>query len=177
MVLSLLNAMQVPASCEADVYGALSMYIGTQFTGQSTFFGDPVAMDEKEGTITYWHCGMAACDLARCDTGAHVGVHPNRKIGPVMDFGCKSSEEATIFRIGRKPDGTFRFMIAEGEVLDKPKQFNGTSIVVKTDTPSDEIIRNTIKNGWEPHYVVVYKRIGNELEKLAHMLDLEIERY
>ena len=83
----------------------------------------------------------------------------------------------TIFRIGRKPDGTFRFMIAEGEVLDKPKQFNGTSIVVKTDTPSDEIVRNTIKNGWEPHYVVVYKRIGNELEKLAHMLDLEIERY
>ena len=145
MVLSLLNAMQVPASCEADVYGALSMYIGTQFTGQSTFFGDPVAMDEKEGTITYWHCGM--------------------------------SEEATIFRIGRKPDGTLRFMIAEGEVLDKPKQFNGTSIVVKTDTPSDEIVRNTIKNGWEPHYVVVYKRIGNELEKLAHMLDLEIERY
>ena len=47
MVLSLLNAMQIPASCEADVYGALSMYIGTQFTGQSTFFGDPVAMDEK----------------------------------------------------------------------------------------------------------------------------------
>ena len=57
------------------------------------------------------------------------------------------------------------------------KQFNGTSIVVKTDTPSDEIVRNTIKNGWEPHYVVAYKRIGNELEKLAHMLDLEIERY
>ena len=177
MVLSLLNAIQVPASCEADVYGALSMYIGTQFTGQSTFFGDPVAMDEKEGTITYWHCGMAACDLARCDTGAHVGVHPNRKIGPVMDFGCKSSDEATIFRIGRKPDGSFRFMIAEGEVLDKPKQFNGTSIVVKTDTPSDEIVRDTIKNGWEPHYVVVYKRIGNELEKLAHMLDLEVARY
>ncbi len=177
MVLSLLNAMQVPASCEADVYGALSMYIGSQFTGQSTFFGDPVAMDENEGTITFWHCGMAACDLARCDTGAQVGVHPNRKIGPVMDFGCRSSEDATIFRIGRKPDGRFRFLIAEGEVLDKPKQFNGTSIVVKTDTPSDKIVHDTIKNGWEPHYVVVYKRIGQELEKLANMLDLEVVKY
>ncbi len=177
MVLSLLNAMKVPASCEADVYGALSMFVGTELTGMSTFFGDPVAMDEKEGTITYWHCGMAACDLARCDTGANVGVHPNRKIGPVMDFGCKESAKATIFRIGRKPDGSFRFMIAEGSVLDKPKQFNGTSIVVKPDESAEKIVTDTIKNGWEPHYVVIYDRVGNELEKLAHMLDMEVVRF
>ena len=177
MVLSLLNAMNVPASCEADVYGALSMFIGTKLTGGATFFGDPVAMDEEEGTITYWHCGMAACNLARCDTGANVGVHPNRKIGPVMDFGCKASEDATIFRISRKPDGSFRFMIAEGSVLDKPKQFNGTSIVVKTDEPAEKIVTDTIKKGMEPHYVVIYNRVGNELEKLAHMLDIEVVRY
>ena len=177
MVLSLLNAMNIPASCEADVYGALSMFIGTQFTGGSTFFGDPVAMDEEEGTITYWHCGMAACDLARCDTGAQVGVHPNRKIGPVMDFGCKASEEATLFRVGRKADGSFRFFIAEGEVLDKPKQFNGASIVIKTDTLAKEIVNDTIKHGWEPHYVVIYKRVGTELEKLGRMLGVEIVKY
>ena len=177
MVLSLLNAMNIPSSCEADVYGALSMFIGTKLTGEATFFGDPVAMDENEGTVTYWHCGMAACNLARCDTGAAVGVHPNRKIGPVMDFGCKASKDATIFRIGRKPDGSFRFMIAEGEVLDKPKQFNGTSIVVKTDEPAGMIVTDTIKNGWEPHYVVIYNRVGCELEKLAHMLDIEVVRY
>lgn len=177
MVLSLLNAINVSASCEADVYGALSMYIGTQFTGQSTFFGDPVAMDENESSITFWHCGMAACNLARCDTGAQVGVHPNRKIGPVMDFGCKACDEATIFRVGRKPDGSFRFLIAEGEVMDKPKQFNGASIVVKTDTPSDFIVCDSIKNGWEPHYVVVYKRIGTELEKLGNMLGVEVVKY
>lgn len=177
MVLSLLNSLGIPASCEADVYGALSMYIGSAFTGQSTFFGDPVAMDEKEGTITFWHCGMASCDLARCDTGAQVGVHPNRKIGPVMDFGCKPSKDATLFRVGRKPDGTFRFFIAEGEILDKPKQFNGASIVVKTDKNSDEIVKDTILNGWEPHYVVIYNRIGNELKKLGHMLNVEVEYY
>lgn len=177
MVLSFLNAVNIPSSCEADVYGALSMYIGTQFTGASTFFGDPVAMDEKESSITYWHCGMAACNLARKDTGACVGVHPNRKIGPVMDFGCAASEEATIFRVGRTPDGAFRFFVAEGTVLDKPKQFNGTSIVVKTDTPAEQVVEHTIKGGWEPHYVVIYKKIGNELEKLGHMLGVEVVRF
>ncbi len=177
MVLSLLNTLQIPSSCEADVYGALSMYVGSQLTGGSTFFGDPVAEDETEGTITYWHCGMAACDLARCDTGAQVGVHPNRKIGPVMDFGCKPGAEATIFRIGRDPEGNFRFFIAEGEILDKPKQFQGTSIVVKTDYPADLIVKETIQTGWEPHYVVIYGRVGGALEKLGRMLDLNIVRY
>ncbi len=177
MVLSLLNALNIPASCEADVYGALSMYIGTALTGGATFFGDPVAMDENEGSITYWHCGMAACNLARKDTGACVGVHPNRKIGPVMDFGCEASKNATIFRVGRTPEGAFRFFIAEGEVMDKPKQFNGASIVVKTDESAEKIVKDTIKNGWEPHYVVIYDRVGSELEKLGNMLGLQVVRY
>ncbi len=176
-VLSLLNMLNVPSSCEADVYGALSMYIGSQLTGGATFFGDPVSMDEKEGTITYWHCGMAACSLARKDTGAQVGVHPNRKIGPVMDFGCAASQKATVFRIGRKPDGSFRFFIAEGEVLDKPRQFYGTSIVVRTDADAKDVVCDSIRKGWEPHFVVIYDRVGNELEKLAHMFGVEVCRY
>ncbi|MBE5914562.1 MAG: fucose isomerase [Pseudobutyrivibrio ruminis] len=177
MVLSLLNAINVPASCEADVYGALSMFIGTAFTGESTFFGDPVSMDEEESSITFWHCGMAACNLARCDTGATVGVHPNRKIGPVMDFGCKSSDEATIFRVGRTAEGKFRFFIADGEVMDKPKQFNGASIVVKTNESAEKIVKETIKHGWEPHYVVIYKNVSEELEILGNMLDIEVVRF
>ncbi|MBQ8647055.1 MAG: fucose isomerase [Oscillospiraceae bacterium] len=176
-VLSLLNKNGISASCEADVYGALSMFIGQKLSGKSTFFGDPVSMDEKEGTITYWHCGMAACNLARKDTGAQVGVHPNRKIGPVMDFGCEPCENVTVFRVGRKPDGGFRFFIAKGAALDKPRQFNGTSIVVKTDAPAKDVVYGTIKAGWEPHFVVVYADVANELEKLGNMLGMEICRY
>ena len=99
-----------------------------QLSGEPVFFGDPVSLDEGENTLTFWHCGAAACSLARHDTGAAVGVHPNRKIGPAMDFGCEAFPEATVFRVGREPDGSFRFFILEGEALDKPKQFIGTSI-------------------------------------------------
>lgn len=176
-VLSLLNASGISASCESDVYGALSMYIGSQLTGSAAFFGDPVSMDEEEGTITYWHCGMAACSLARKDTGAQVGVHPNRKIGPTMDFGCEACEHVTVFRVGRKPDGKFRFFIAEGEALDKPKQFCGTSIVVRTKKAAKEVVYGSVKEGWEPHFVVIYGDVALELEKLAHMTGAEICRY
>ncbi len=176
-VLSLLNAAGIASSCESDVYGALSMYIGTQLTGKATFFGDPVSMDEKEGSVTFWHCGMAACSLARKDTGAQVGVHPNRKLGPVMDFGCQACDQVTIFRVGRKPDGSFRFFIAGGEALDKPKQFCGTSVVVKTDAPAKDVVYGSVKAGWEPHFVVIYQDVAAELEVLAHMLGAEICRY
>lgn len=176
-VLAMLNDLGVAASCEADTYGALSMYLGMQLTQQATFFGDPVSMDEKENTITFWHCGTAACSLAREDTGAKVDVHCNRKIGPTLDFGCKPCKEVTIFRIGKDSDGDFRFFIVGGEALDKPKQFNGTSLVVKTNADAKTIVYESVEAGWEPHFVVAYGNVAAELEILAGMLNMEVQRY
>lgn len=176
-VLSLLNSAGVAASCESDVFGALSMYIGGKLTEKPAFFGDPVSLDEEEGSITFWHCGMAACTLARKDTGAQVGVHPNRKIGPVMDFGCEPCDRVTVFRVGKKAEGGFRFFIAEGKALDKPKQFNGTSVVVKTDTAAEQVVFSSIKNGWEPHFAVIYGNAAEELAMLGRMLGCEVCRY
>ena len=176
-VLGILNDLGIAASCETDAYGALSMYLGMKLTELPTFFGDPVSLDEKENTISFWHCGTAACSLAREDTGAVVGEHCNRHIGPTLEFGCKPSKKATIFRIGRDSEGKFRFLICTGEILDKPKQFLGTSLVVKTDKNAEEIIYSTVKNGWEPHYVVIYDDVSEELEILSHFLNLEVVKY
>lgn len=176
MVLSILNDLDVPSACEVDAYGALSMYMGRELTGRSTFFGDPVSMDEKEGTVTFWHCGMAACSLARTDTGAEVGEHCNRHIGPTMEFGCKAEKEVTIFRVGKDCEGKFRFLIAPGEALDKPKQFYGTSIVVKTDMDAKKFVEQTVTEGWEPHFVVIYGDVADELEILGHQLNIPVER-
>ena len=176
-VLSLLNDDGVAAACEADIYGALSMWIGMQLSHEPVFFGDPVSLDEEENTITYWHCGAAACSLARKDTGATIGVHPNRKIGPAMDFGCEAFPEATVFRIGREPDGSFRFFITEGSVLDKPKQFIGTSIVVKTESDSRSVIEQSVLDGFEPHFVVIKGHHAETLEALAQMFGFEVYNY
>lgn len=176
-VLAMLNDMGVAAACEADMYGALSMYMGMSLTGQPAFFGDPVSMDEKENTITYWHCGTAACKLACETTGAMTGVHPNRKIGPTMEFGCKPCSHVTVFRVGRKADGTFRFFIAGGEALDKPKQFCGTSVVVKTKNSAEDTIYKSVQDGWEPHFAVIYGDVVAELSALGRMLGIEVCEY
>ena len=176
-VLSLLNDDGVAAACEADIYGALSMWVGMRLSGEPVFFGDPVSLDEGENSLTFWHCGAAACSLARKDTGAEIGVHPNRKIGPAMNFGCEAFPEATIFRIGREPDGSFRFFIAEGEALDKPRQFIGTSLVIRTENDSRTLVEQSVLAGFEPHFVVMKGRHGRTLEQLAKMLGAAVCRY
>jgi len=176
-VLGMLNDKLKIASCETDIYGALSMYIGSKLTDSPTFFGDPVSLSEDENTITFWHCGTAACSLAHPAKGAELGVHPNRKIGPTMEFGVKPVEKATVFRVGRRPDGSFRFFVTSGSVLDKPKQFSGTSLVFKTAGSAKEIIHASVQDGWEPHFAIVYEDVIKELKILADMLDLDIYIY
>ena len=176
-VLSLLNDDGVASACESDVYGALSMWVGMLLSDGPVFFGDPVSLNEEENTVTFWHSGAAACSLARKDTGAAVGVHPNRKIGPVMDFGCEAFKDATVFRIGREPDGSFRFFLMEGEALDKPKQFNGTSVVVRTDKPCRDAVEQSVLAGFEPHFVVIKGRHASALEALATYLGFPVCRY
>ena len=176
-MLSLLNDDGIASACEEDIYGALSMWMGMRLSGEPVFFGDPVSMDEEENTITFWHCGAAACSLARHDTGAVVGVHPNRKIGPAMDFGCEAFPEATIFRVGRESNGTFRFFLAEGTALDKSKQFIGTSIVFQTDSGSREIVDQTVLAGFEPHFVIIKGRRAAALSALAEMFGFPVIRF
>lgn len=176
-VLSMLNDDGTAAACEADVYGALSMWTGMKLSSSPVFFGDPVSLSEEENTLTFWHCGTAACTLARKDTGAEIGVHPNRKIGPAMDFGCEAFPEATIFRIGREPDGSYRFFILEGEALDKPKQFTGTSIVIKTTAPVREAVEKSVLDGFEPHFVVMKGHHSEALKALAGMFGFKAYIY
>ncbi len=175
-VLALLNDLNVPSACEADTYGALSMYICQYLTKTPVFFGDPVSLDEKENTITFWHCGTAACSLAR-NNKACAGVHCNRKIGPTLEFGCAPQEAVTIFRVGKDSNGKFRLFIASGRALDKEKQFLGTSIVVQTKNNSKDIVINAVKRGFEPHFVVAMKDVSEELAILGNFLGLEVERY
>lgn len=176
-VLGILNDLGIPSACEADSYGALSMYVSKQLTGKCAFFGDPVSLDEKENTITFWHCGMAACSLAREDTGACAGLHCNRKIGPTLDFGCKAEPEVTVFRIGRQSDGAFRFFCAKGKSLDKPRQFYGTSTVVETENSSADVINKAVLAGWEPHFAIAMGDITAEIEVLGNMLGIEVCKF
>lgn len=174
-VLSVLNDELISAACEGDIYGALSMYIGNVLSNKPVFFGDPVHIDEDENLIFFWHCGMGACSLSSSDK--NIGVHPNRKMGPTMEFVSRAEDEVTIFRVGKKKDGGFRFFISKGEAIEKEKPFQGTSVVVKMESDIKEYVNKSVQDGWEPHYVVVYSNIVEELKMLSKLINIEYIEY
>jgi len=175
-VLSFLNDCGVAASCETDMGGAISMFIGSELTGSAAYFGDPVAIDEMCGGIVFWHCGAGATSLARCKEGAQLGVHPNRKIGPVMEFGLKDGT-VTILRLGKNREG-LRMMAMKGEALDEPQKFFGTSLTFQpaTGTPHEKVAA-LVADGWEPHFVVVYGDVVEELRVVCGFLDIPFVEY
>lgn len=173
-VLAILNDLGVPAACETDTYGALSMYLAQFMTGKPAYFGDPVALDKNENTITFWHCGTAACSLAREDTGACAGVHCNRKIGPTLEFGCKAEKRVTVLRVGKDGEGRFRILTLTGEALDKPQQYAGTSLVVRPDSDAAAFVTGGVEYGWEPHFAVAMGDIAPAVRALGRMLGIEV---
>lgn len=175
-VLSILNDNGIAASCETDIGGAISMLIGSDLSGQPTYFGDPVAVEENTDSIIYWHCGAGASTLARKDKGATLGVHPNRKIGPTMEFGLKNGV-VTVLRLGKDENG-FRMFIMKGEALDEPQKFFGTSVTVKPEGGQANIkVAQMVKNGWEPHFVVSYGDIAEEVKIMCGILKIEVFEY
>ena len=175
-VLSVLNDKGIPASCETDIGGALSMFIGAGLSGGPVYFGDPVAIDEKSDAVIYWHCGAGATCLARKDKGAVLGVHPNRKIGPTMEFGLKEGP-VTVMRFGTSQNG-FRMFIMKGDALDEPQKFNGTSVAVRPHGgESTGKIPNFIADGWEPHFIIAYGDIVEELRMVCSYLEIDTCEY
>ena len=48
---------------------------------------------------------------------------------------------------------------------------------MKTDSDARELITRGVRDGWEPHFVVVYGDVKAELCALAEMLGMEINEY
>ncbi|QSO49298.1 L-fucose/L-arabinose isomerase family protein [Alicyclobacillus mengziensis] len=179
-VISALSEDGTMGACEADILGALSMDILYQLTESPAYLGDLVEMNPTDGTVTFWHCGAGAFSLARPDTGAQAGVHPNRNIGFTLEFGLKPGV-VTILRIGEDAEGNVRALIGRGEVLDEPQRFRGTSGRVRLLDGRDEDlvtrVSRVIEDGFEPHYAIAYGDVFDDLTRLFKLMRIPVARF
>ncbi len=179
--ISALSDVGIMGACEADILGSLSMDVLAQLTGSASYLGDLVEINEEKEAITFWHCGAGAFSLARNDTGAQAGRHPNRNVGFTLEFGLKPGV-VTILRIGEDRDGSVRALVGRGEVLDEPQRFLGTSGVVQLldrEEKGNVLERTTkvIEAGFEPHYAIAYGDAVDRLERLFTSLQIPVTRF
>ena len=48
---------------------------------------------------------------------------------------------------------------------------------MKLKTDVLDYVHQTVTDGWEPHFIVIYKDVEDELMALAKLLEIEVYKY
>lgn len=185
---SRLASRGIPVSCEVDIYGALSEYIGTCVTGAPVTLLDinnsvPRDMYESDikGKFDYkltdtfmgFHCGNTPfCRLApRSKPAVKFQLIQNRLLenGGTPDFtrgtleGDIAEGEITFFRLQTTPDTKLQAYIAQGEVLPvATRSFGGIGIFAIKEM--GRFYRHVLIAKRYPHHgAVAFGHIGKAL--------------
>lgn len=169
--MAMLNEDGVPAACEADALGAVSMRLMQSLSGEPTFLADLVEVDVKRDRLALWHCGVAPRTMAAPDGGVRIALHSNRQQPLVFDFGLAGGP-VTMLRIS-KSGGTLALAVGEGRLTGE-QPFSGTSGVVQLATSAQTMIDTMIGEGLEHHIVVAHGHLEKLVEAVAAELQLPV---
>ena len=156
----------VMSSCEADVYGALSMVLQYLVTLQSTvphFIDWTVQHPTLKDVFLAWHCGNAPPTLA-CE-GCQVQV---TSIG-AGSFKLKTGV-VTICRLVEY-DGMFKLLVTKGEaVADEPIPQTGSWVKVPD---LEKLYRTLVEGGFVHHASMIHGDHTQALSDACKFLGIE----
>ena len=157
VTMSMLSDKLIPAACETDIAGAVSMYALSLASGQAPALLDwnnNFAEDRNKCVCT--HCG----NFPRSFVGNNnlrlgpLGVL-GRTLGKINTFGAvyaKVSEGPfTFFRLSTDdPKGTIKTYLGKGIITNDPYGMDGCIAVTKVDN-LQQLMKFICKNGFEHH--------------------------
>lgn len=123
---SWLNETGVPASCEGDVLGAVSMLAAHYVSRAPVTMTDLVALAEEDGLVQMWHCGPSPASWAD-EAGQALTYHPtlDRASPPEAPRSGVSSDlvfapgPTTIVRFSQAAD---KLLLMSADVVEGPSQ-------------------------------------------------------
>ena len=193
---SRLTARGIPVSCEVDIYGAVSEYIGTCVSEDVVTLLDinnsvPADMYDadikgKHGDYTLtdtfmgFHCGnTAACKLQNPTMKYQKIMHRSLEPGKEPDITRGTIEgdilpgDITFFRLQSTADAKLRAYVAEGEVLPVATRSFG-SIGVFAIPEMGRFYRHVLVEKNYPHHgAVAFGHFGKSLFSLFKYLGVE----
>ncbi len=189
VIYSLLGSeLNIPAACEGDIGGAISLLIAKELSGKVPTLMDLTSIDENTGSLLLWHCGIGSKDL-QPENGVKIINHPmldrknpNRELmGLSYDYHFKPTD-MTVIRYSNN-DKLFGF---DCEVQDSNAGYSGTRGYLNNfsylgkNYSVDDVVDTIFRNGIEHHLIVCPGRFSDALNKLASELDIDminIEKY
>ena len=194
---SRLASRGIPVSCEVDIYGALSEYIGACITEDAVTLLDinnsvPKSMWEEsiKGKFDYeltdtfmgFHCGNTPSCKMCADRAIKYQLIQHRLLEPEGSDpaftrgtleGDIAAGEITFYRLQCDSDGNLRSYIAEGEVLPVPTQsFGGIGIFAIHEM--GRFYRHVLIQKRYPHHgAVAFGHYGKALFEVFKFLGVE----
>ncbi len=172
--MAMLTEDGVPGVCEADLYGAATALLLREIGGSDPFVADLVDSDEGDDTSVVWHCGVASVTLADPDVRPVAITHPNRHRALANQFALRPGR-VTIARLSQA-GGDLSMVIGGGEILQRPRPFQGTCAVLRWDQPVASVLATVFGRGLEHHVGIVYGEHRAALDSLAAAWDIPVIR-
>lgn len=190
---SRLTAQGIPVSCEVDIYGALSEFIGTVISQDAVTLLDinntvPKDLFEEDikGKFPYtlkdtfmgFHCGNTASEkLSFCEMKYQMIMA--RSLPEEVTQGTLEGDiapgEITFYRLQSTADNQLRAYIAEGEVLPVATRSFG-SIGIFAIPEMGRFYRHVlIEKNFPHHGAVAFGRFGRELFEVFKYLGVPVE--
>ncbi len=188
---SRLTGRGIPVSCEVDIYGALSEYIGTCVTGESVTLLDinntvPYEMykGEIEGNFAYkftdtfmgFHCGNT-CSQRLCNPEMKFQKIMARSLPVEVTNGTLEGDikpgAITFYRLQSTADSHLYSYVAEGEVLPVASHSFGSIGVFAIEEMGRFYRHVLIENGFPHHGAVAFGHCGKQIFEVFKYLGAE----
>jgi L-fucose isomerase-like protein len=169
---SRMSSRGLPGSCEADVYGNVTALLLQSLSNLPPFVADLVGLDFSANTATFWHCGMAATELAAPGERLAATVHSNREKPLLNQFRLRPGE-VTIARLSQSLN-RIRMVVGVGKILDEPLPFSGTSGVARLESEAVDVFDTIMANGLEHHYGIAYGDHRNDVIAYAKGIGIDV---
>ena len=170
VTMSMLGEKLIPAACEVDIAGAVSMYALTLASGRQSALLDwnnNFAEDRNKCVCT--HCGNFPKSFVMDNiTLGTLGVL-GRTLGKVNTFGAVYGKvkqgEFTFFRISTDDTrGCIKSYLGEGKITDDPYGMDGCIAVTKVNN-LQTLMKYICKNGFEHHVAMCRGNVKDILEE------------
>lgn len=181
----------IPVSCEVDIYGCLSEYIGQCISGDCVTLLDvnntvPADLYEKEikGKFNYsesdlfmgFHCGNT-CSRKLCSPQMKNQRIMARSLPEEVTFGTIEGDiaasDVTLYRLQSTADGRLYSYVAEGEILPVKTNSFGSIGVFGINEMGRFYRHELIENGFPHHGAVAFSHCGKQLFELFKLLGAE----
>ena len=170
VTMSMLGEKLLPAACEVDIAGAVSMYALTLAAqGQSALLDWNNNFAEDRNKCVCTHCGNFPKSFVRNDLKLGTLGVLGRTLGKVNTFGAVYGKvtkgDFTFFRISTDDTkGIIKAYLGTGEITDDPYGMDGCITVTQVNN-LQTLMKHICKNGFEHHVAMVRNDVKDILNE------------